>query len=125
MRAVDIVLPKQGTFTLNYPQDGVSQPASFSRANAIRKARATVTSLVKPNQSDAQASVNSMVYILPTTTTDGAGVVTVGSPLRLSIEVRVPSAATDIQVAAFQSDFAELIANTQLLAALFKSERLV
>ena len=125
MRAVDIVLPSAGTFTLNFPQDGVTQPASFVRTASIRKARSSVTVLVKPNQNDPLASVNSVNFVDPTTITDSSGVETVGAPIRASFEVRVPSVATESQIAAFKLAVTELLSDNQILAALFTSERLI
>lgn len=126
MRANDIVLPTSGTFSLNYPQDGVTQPASFQRAAANRKARTSVTILVKPNQNDPLASVNSLKLIDPTTSVDPVtSIVLVGSPIRLDIDVRVPSNATEEQVTAFRQTVTDLLADSQVLSALFESKRLI
>lgn len=126
MRANDIVLPTKGTLSLNYPQDGITQPASFQRVAATRKARTSVTILVKPNQNDPLASVNSLKLVDPTTVTDPVtSVITVGTPLRLDIDVRVPSNATDEQLAAFRQTVIELLADEQVLSALFESNRLI
>lgn len=125
MRANDLVLPTKGTFALSFPQDGTSQPATFQRTATTRKARSTVTVLVKPNANDPLASVVTLQFIDPTTSTDPNGQVVVGTPLRINVEVRIPSIATEAQLTAFKESFKELLANGDIGAALFEAERLV
>lgn len=125
MRANDLVLPTKGTFALSFPQDGISQPATFQRTASNRRARSTVTVLVKPNANDPLASVTTLQFIDPTTTTDPNGLVIVGTPLRLNVEVRIPSTATDAQIAAFKASFQELSVVDAIVSALFSAERLV
>lgn len=126
MRANDIVLPTSGTFSLGYPQDGTTQAATFTSAAANRKARRTLSLLVKPNQSDPLASVNTLQLLVPTSITDPVtSVVTVGQPIRLNIEIRVPSVASDELVAELETLVLDVLQDAQVKRALFHSERLI
>lgn len=125
MRANDLVLPTKGTFALSFPQDGTSQPATFQRTASNRKARSTVTVLVKPNANDPLATVATLQFIDPTTTLDVNNQTVVGAPLRLNLEVRIPSVATEVQIEAFKVSFQELLAKGDIIAAIFGADRLI
>lgn len=125
MRIDQIVLPKAGTFSLNFPQDGVTTPANLRRAAATRGAQAQLTALSRPNGSNALGTVNSAELVIPKVITDATGKVSYGSPIRLTLSARIGYDATEAELTDLEQTLRELVADSSFMKFLIKSDRMI
>lgn len=125
MRIDQIVLPSAGTFSLNFPQDGVTTAANLRRAAATRGAQAQISTLSRPNGTNALGSVNQAELVIPKVVTDANGNVTYGSPSRVQITVRVGYDANTADLADLKSTLQELIMNPHFIKFLVESDRMI
>lgn len=116
MRATDLSTLSKPLVLAN-PQDGTSSPATFIDNTSSREAASTLTVLVRPVNNDKLSTVVSLEFVVPVVKVENE-VNKVIALERWTLTRRIDKSQSPTEISAGTAAFAEIISDTQIVAAL-------